>query len=182
MKLAGSNIVQTVDISTGEPWRGSLETLFEKYAANVTYKPGVDILCPDDVRMTDWTGWSRIVTIHRIHADHLQWMKVNVYDQSVICTSDSELLEWQDAEFRRVFQGRPVWQYKCIALGDVTPESRGRCFCYNHPSFFDNYIIEPIDHDRTVYYQIYTQSKFYNVNRIVDTSIGCGESGEKGWR
>lgn len=188
MKLAGNNIVQILDIINGESWRGPLESLFERFSSNITYENNHEglqaTLTPKDMRITDWTGWSQVESIKRyqypIH--QIEWVKVSLHSSSVICTSDSVLPVWNLYRTKRVFQGRPTWEYQCKSINELDIDSQGRLLEFDsdaEPSFFANYIIAPIDHDRTVYYEINTFSKFYNVSKILDTSKGHGSTGWK---
>ena len=182
MQLAGNNIIQVLDIASGDVWRGPIESLFEKFSSYIKYEEDHQEFIPKDMRITDWTGWSHIESIKRFTANDIKWMKVSLQGHTVICTSDSTVLEWQADVSKRSFQGRPVWNYQCVTLQDIKPKSVGRILNLNADptsTFFDNYIVEPIDYDRKVYYEIYTHSRFYNVNRILDASVGQNHLGWK---
>lgn len=191
LKLAGNNIVQVLDIEKGESWRGPLETLFQNYAAQLTYEKPKDgcmktTFHPNDLHITDWTGWSKVECIIRYMYDrecpNKDWVKLSVKGSSVVCTTESVVLDWQDAYSRRSFQGRPLWSYEAVALSDLKLTSVGRVLDLNDSSpvpFFDKYVIEPIEHDYPVFYEIYTHSRFYNVNKILDASI-CRD--HTGWK
>ena len=178
MRLAGNTIVQTLDIDTGEPWRGPITSLFEKYPTCLELpfiNPYHNVLKLNNVKITDWTGWTNLLYIEQNIMYGEVWKEVKIGRESVIALFHPKSLipTWRNMNYRRSFNGREVYEYKVVPITELD-EARGRVLYGSDPSSDESFFLDiqlgDTGYDHPVFYTIHTESRFYNVNNILDTN------------
>jgi len=138
LRLAGNTIVQTLDIDTGEPWRGPITSLFEKYPTCLELpfiNPYHNVLKLNNVKITDWTGWTNLLYIEQNIMYGEVWKEVKIGRESVIALFHPKSLipTWRNMNYRRSFNGREVYEYKVVPITELD-EARGRVLYGSDPS------------------------------------------------
>lgn len=172
--IHGSATIQWLDITSQENGISTVAKLFQRYSVKAKrISEDEEVITfdkSDNVKVTDWTGWTELQSIHKIkNADG--WRVMRVGNQALMVSNDTNIPVYSSTMVVG-FHGENKYPYIVRAVKDLNDVAVVRVLNPNIEVISHNglYILE-IDHchqtDNGTYgYEIITRSKFYNANKF----------------
>lgn len=170
--IHGSAIIQWLDITTQENGISTASKLFQRYSVKAKrISEDEEVITfdkSDNVKVTDWTGWTELQAIHKIkNADG--WKIMRVGKQALMVSDDANIPAYSSTMIVG-FHGENKYPYIVKEIKDLNEGVVVRVLNPDIEIASSNglYLLE-IDHyghDGTYGYELITRSKFYNANKF----------------
>lgn len=167
-----SSIIQWMDLDTKEVKEMEISRMFGQYISKaikvsenimeVTFKN-------DRIKVTDWKGWSRVLSITR-ESNITEWYKLTTkFGTTITATPCTTIMIYNPDKMHRGFHGESKYEYidttvRAIKIGDVVRVRHTK----NNDGYDVNFdLIESIEQlwtDPSISYHIKTKAGFYNCN------------------
>lgn len=164
--IHGSSIVKCIDINHQAIYNDSVSKLFQSYIERVVKEKdglieAIYFTEMDNVKITDWTGWTNIICIKKISPAN-QWSRITSSNKCIIVESDSLIPIYHSDDNISGFHGEIKYSYTLMKADMITPM---KCMMriVNDENPFQE-VIEATCTAPGAGYEIYTRSKFYNAN------------------
>lgn len=173
--IHGMAKIQWLDVNDQEFGNSPVAKLFQRYSVKSKIISDVEEVITfdksDNVKVTDWTGWTEVRAIHKIKNSSGSWRIIRVGDQSLISSEDTTIPVYSSTRIIG-FHGENKYPYivrqvKEIAEGHVVRvlrqpvESHGKDGL-SHVELDPN----PYHDDLSYGYEIITRSKFFNADNF----------------
>lgn len=173
--IHGSTIVHWLDINDQESGTSSVAKLFQRYSVKskrisddesvITFDKS------DNVKVSDWTGWTEVQAIHKVTNPDCMWRIIHVGEESLMLSNDTAIPIYSSTRIIG-FHGENKYPY---IIKEVKDLNEGHVVRVLNPSIetFNNDGLYHIDissnkhyDNRTYGYEIITRSKFFNANKF----------------
>lgn len=169
-----STLIHWIDINSEEVVEDTISSLFQKYSylrEDGNNKISTIDFSRINVKIQDLTGWTKIKLVKLFNVEKIDWYRIEIADKSIVISGDALIPIYDNLKPERGFHGEIKYPYTFKNPGKIFPCDNLRLYRgilndneieFASPSTILNLGL----YDNAYGYEVITQSRFFNANRI----------------